>query len=68
MKKQMTERETEEFLHMLSTGHLASSSVSAANAKGAMKRTSWIDMETAKIHYAIWGTTGEGMGTPPKKY
>lgn len=66
--KKMTEREAEDFLHMLSTGHLASLSVSAVNAKVSVKRTSWIDMETAKIHYAICGTTGEGMGTPPKKY
>lgn len=64
MKKQMTEHEVEDFL--ISSEHLASSSISGANLKGAKKRTFWISMETAKIHHATWGTTKEGMA--PQKY
>lgn len=62
MKKQMTEREDEDFL--ISSEHLASSSISGANLKGAKKRAFWISMETAKIHHATWGTTREGMSRP----
>lgn len=67
MKKQMTELEAKQFLQAASTGHLTSLSVNASALEGAKKRAFRIDMEAAKIHYAFWGTTREGMA-PPKKY
>lgn len=60
--------EVEEFLHMLSTGNLASSSISAANPKGAMERI--FRLETATSHnwnIAVRGKAGDGMRIIPKK-
>ncbi|ALX97567.1 hypothetical protein AV650_28980 (plasmid) [Serratia fonticola] len=68
MKKQMTEREAEEFSHMLRTEHLASSSISAANPKGAMERI--FRLETATSHnwnIAVRGKASDGMRVPLKK-
>lgn len=74
MKKQMAKREAEDFLHMLSTGHLASSSISGASLQYALTRLSKL---TAKSHHfvpgrkqhnrniAVWGKAGDGMRMIP---
>lgn len=66
MKKQMTELEVKEFLQAASTGHLALSSINASNPNEFKKKTFLIDIETAKTHRVLWGTTREGMGASPK--
>lgn len=76
MKKQMTELESEEFLHAASTGHLASSSISGDNLRYALTRLSKL---TAKSHHfmpggeqhsrniAVWGKARDGMRIMPRK-
>lgn len=74
MKKQMMEYKAEEYLHIASTGHRASSSVSAASLQYALTRLS---MLTAKSHHfapggkqhsghiIVWGKVSDGMRMIP---
>lgn len=75
MKKQMMERTAEEYLHIASTGPLASSSIGGASLQYALAHLSKL---TAKSHHfmpggkphnrniAVWGKAGDGMRMIPK--